>query len=416
MRGGDHDADAGLTLGDRRVADGHGKDALIEQAPAELLRQRRLAEHDRRDRGRAAAGIESEPLHGLLEVGGVVPQAVDQFGRLLEQVECRQASGRVRRGHGRGEQERPAALAQPVDNGRTAGDDPADDAERLRKRPDLDIDLAVQAEVIDDPAAAPAQHALTVGVVDHQQVVVLLGDGVDLIERRHIAVHAEHPVGDDHRPAIAAALVVFNHPAQVVGVAVRVAQDAGPGKPAAVDDAGMVELVRVDDVVLADQRRDGPQVGVESGLESDRRLDALELRHAALELEVQAQRAGDRANGGGPDAVLIDGALGGRGQPRVVGQAEVVVRAEVENAFAVHHKPGTLRRRQCADGVEQSGLSQAGDLVGDPLHARGGWHLGPQLGCGISRLAIKASLRGRASALRRRSRRMASVRLGWGSR
>jgi len=46
------------------------------------------------------------------------------------------------------------------------------------------------------PAAAPAQHALAVGVVDHRQNAVTVRDLGQLIQRRYIAVHAKHAVGD----------------------------------------------------------------------------------------------------------------------------------------------------------------------------------------------------------------------------
>src|SRR3972149_8288860 len=63
MRGRDHHPDSRLALGHRRIADGHGKETLLEEHPAESLRPRRLAEHDRRDRGRALAGVKADRLN-----------------------------------------------------------------------------------------------------------------------------------------------------------------------------------------------------------------------------------------------------------------------------------------------------------------------------------------------------------------
>ena len=45
--------------------------------------------------------------------------------------------------------------------------------------------------------------------------------------------------------------------------------------------------------------------------------------------------AADEAHRGHPEAVLVDAALGGRHHVRVVGEAEVVVRAQVEHPPAV---------------------------------------------------------------------------------
>ena len=58
--------------------------------------------------------------------------------------------------------------------------------------------------------------------------------------------------------------------------------DARPGKTATIDDAGMIELIRKDDILLAYESRDRRQVGVKSGLKSDRGVDTLEGRHALL--------------------------------------------------------------------------------------------------------------------------------------
>ena len=65
----------------------------------------------------------------------------------------------------------------------------------------------------------------------------------DRLERRDVAVHREHRVGDDHR-ARAAALA--QAPLEVLDVAVAVDEDLGAREPAAVDDRGVVERVGED--------------------------------------------------------------------------------------------------------------------------------------------------------------------------
>ncbi len=77
----------------------------------------------------------------------------------------------------------------------------------LLKRADLDGDPAVQPEVIDAAPARLAEHARGVGVVDHDRRAVLLGSGHDRGQRRDVAVHAEHPVGDDEDQPVRAAAV-----------------------------------------------------------------------------------------------------------------------------------------------------------------------------------------------------------------
>jgi hypothetical protein len=56
--------------------------------------------------------------------------------------------------------------------------------------------------MVHDAAPAFAEHALAVGVVHHQQQVVFLRHLVDLVQRCHVAVHAEDAVGHDQRAAV----------------------------------------------------------------------------------------------------------------------------------------------------------------------------------------------------------------------
>ncbi len=88
---------------------------------------------------------------------------------------------------------------------------PAHHAEGFRQRADFNVDLAMQAKVVHDAAPALAQHALAVGVIDHQDGLIILADGVDLVQRGDIAIHAEDPVGDHHGARVSAALLL-QHP------------------------------------------------------------------------------------------------------------------------------------------------------------------------------------------------------------
>jgi len=224
--------------------------------------------------------------------------------------------------------------------------------------------------MIDDAAPAAADHALAVRVVDHQHDAVRRGNLVDLVQWSDIAVHAEHAVSDCQRAAVFT-LVLADDPLQVSRVGVSEADDRRAGEAAAVDDTGMVELVGEDDILFADQRLDGRQVSAEAGLEGDGSLDALESRQAALQLQVQVHGAGDGAHCAWSGAVLIQRLLGGRHHLRMVGQPEVVVRAEVKHALTVHHQPGALRRAERADTVIQSSGFQAFDFFLYPANSIG---------------------------------------------
>ena len=189
---------------------------------------------------------------------------------------------------------------------------------------------------------------------------------VNLVKRSHVAIHAEDPIGDDDGAPVLRQ-VFLDDRLQRGHIAVFVGDDLRAGEPAAIDDAGMVQPVREDGILLADQRRDGGQVGGETALEGDGRLHALEGRQAFFQFEVQAGRPGDGADCRRADAHLIRGFFGGCHDLRVVCQPQVVVRAEVEHLFPIHHQPGALRRADGADAVVQALAFQPFDFLCDPI-------------------------------------------------
>lgn len=374
VRRGVHHADAGQPARHGGEAERHRKDACVEQAAAELLRQPRIAQHHRHNGRLGAACVEPQPLHSGLEVACVLPQPRHQLLRFLQQVHGREASGGVGRGDCAGEEEGPRLLADVVHDGFLARDDAADHAERLAERADLQVEHAVQAEMVHDAAAAAAQHALAVRIIHHRQHAVLLRDLAEPVERRDVAVHAEHAIGDEQAAAVVGQ-VLANLGLGIGHVAVLVDDDLRAAQPRAVDDAGVVEPVGEDDVLLADERADGRLVGDEAALQVERILHVLELGQPVFQLDVERLGARDAAHRGRADAPLLDGLDSRVLEPRVIGEAEIVVRAEVEHAVAVHHHPGVRGRAHRAQGDEEVALAQGCHVRADEVEFVVGHHI-----------------------------------------
>jgi hypothetical protein len=53
----------------------------------------------------------------------------------------------------------------------------------------------------------------------------------------------------------------------------------------------------------------------------------------------------------------------------MVGQAKVIIRAEIQHAFTVHYQPGSLGRTQRADTVKQASLLQAIEFLLHPIQS-----------------------------------------------
>ena len=111
-------------------------------------------------------GVIGSPLsietasQAALEETRVRPQALDDLRLLLQDVQRRDTRGGDAWQVGGGEEKRPGAMVEEFDERPAAGDVTAEHADGLRKGPDLDIDATVHAEVIDGPAAVPAEHPL----------------------------------------------------------------------------------------------------------------------------------------------------------------------------------------------------------------------------------------------------------------
>ena len=371
MGGGVHHPNAGLAARHGGKAQGHGKDPILKEPGAKVLGQLDVAQHHGHDGRLRAPGIQPQLCQAVLDIVRVLPQLVDEFGIAVDVVDGGQAGGRIGRSQRAGEQVGPGLLADIVDDHLAAGNHAAHHAECLGQGADLDVKLSLQSKVADD-ALAPAQNALSVRVVDHGQQAVPFGDRENLVQGRHVAVHAEHPIGDDHATAIVEQ-VLLDLGLQIGRIAVLIDDDLGPRQARPVNDAGVVQPVGKEDVLFAggpiapDQRRDGCLVGAKTALDEERGLDRLERGQAPLALCVQRLRAGDGAHGSGPHAPVVDGALGCLLDRGVVGQPEIVVGAKVEHLLSVHGHPGAGRRTHGAD-VDQAPL--AGQAVEFLFHKR----------------------------------------------
>jgi hypothetical protein len=211
------------------------------------------------------------------------------------------------------------------------------------------------------PPAARPQDARGVAVVHHDGGAVALGQVADLGQLRHVAVHREDAVGGDQ--AQPAALGLPQAALQVGHVRVAVAEAMGLAQADAVDDAGVVQLVAQDGVVLAQERLEQAGVGVEAGGVEDGVFLAEEAGDGGLQLLVQVLGAADEAHRGHAVAVRPEPPVGGLDHGRVAGQAEVVVGAEVDDLAAADRDGRALRPLDLALALEQAAGADVVELA-----------------------------------------------------
>ena len=116
--------------------------------------------------------------------------------RRAQDAQGGEGGGGVARGGGGGEDERPGRVDEQVDDVAVGRDEAAERAERLRQRADPhDVDVGARRTV-------GPEHG--VGLVEHEQRAVAPAHLGQRVDRRLVAVHREHRVGDDERRAVVA--------------------------------------------------------------------------------------------------------------------------------------------------------------------------------------------------------------------
>ena len=225
-------------------------------------------------------------------------------------------------------------MAHIVGDPRARGHVAAEGSQGFGEGAHVDVDLIFKPEITRSAAAALADHAEPVGVVHHHAGAVFFREGADLGKLRNVAAHGKDAVGHDQAAGgLRDLLQAFF---QVSHVAVAVAEHGAVGEFAAVVEAGVVLTVHDHIVPAADDRGYDAEVGLEAGREGDHAVLAEEFRKLCFQFKVQLQRAVQEARAAAAGAELSVGFHAGFNDLGVRGEAEVVVGAEHDAAFAFH--------------------------------------------------------------------------------
>ena len=219
----------------------------------------------------------------------------------------------------------------------------------------VDVYLVLQTEMAGRAPSALADDAQSVSVVHHHPSAVLLGQGADLRQLADVAAHAEHAVGDDESAVAVGHFLQLG--LEILHIAVAVAGELAEAEPAAVVDAGVVLHVADHVIVHAHQGADDAQIGLEAGGKGQHVLLAQEGGQLFLQLQMHLQRAVQKAGAGTAGAVFLHRAGGGLHHLGADGQAQIVVGAQHDAAFAVHDDLHVLLGAQGPEiGVDAPGL------------------------------------------------------------
>ena len=171
------------------------------------------------------------------------------------------------------------------------------DAGRLAERADRNQVRRAQRGLRDRAAALRAEHAEAVRVVDDQPGAVPFREFEQTRQRRDVAVHAEHGVGDDH---LDVGVRRVEHRAQRVHIAVRIDLHVGAGQARAVDQRRVIQRVGEERRAAARERGEHGEVGHVAGAEVERARRRRRSRRRIPRDRLRVARA--RASGRRADA------------------------------------------------------------------------------------------------------------------
>ena len=195
--------------------------------------------------------------------------------------------------------------------------------------------------MVDSAASVAAQDSRRMSVIDHHDGAVFFGSVAQRRQWADIAIHGKDAIGDEELSpgkVFDAVQLLFG----VSGVFVAEYQNLGARETATINDRGVVELVGNNEIVFPQQRRNGSCVGGEARLKDDAGFDVLEASDFFFQLHVNLHRACDGAHGSGANTVFARGFQCGFTEFGVRGQAEVVVRSQIDHLLAVKGADGGL--------------------------------------------------------------------------
>jgi hypothetical protein len=196
----------------------------------------------------------------------------------------------------------------------------ARDFERL---PLMTSTLSLSPKVIGGAAALAAEHAEAVGVVEHGEAVVFLGDGGELRQAADVPLHRVNALDDEvlGRGGIGGG----DNLAEVVRAVVGKAFHRGHGETDAVPETGVEVLVGEDHVALLGEGCDARHAGEVAGGVDVAGFAAEKGGELFLKVHVVGAGPVGGAGAGGAGAPLEEGGAAGLDNLGVKRQAQVVV-------------------------------------------------------------------------------------------
>ena len=191
---------------------------------------------------------------------------------------------------------------------------------------------------------------------------MLVGQIADRQEVGDDPIHRKDAIGSDHPEPLAFG---FFQPRFEIGhVVVLVAVSLGFAEAHAIDDGGVVQFIGDDGVFRAEQGFEKSAVGVEGRGIENRVFGAEKRAERTFEVLVDLLGAADEAHAGHAVAPVVERFVRSPDDLRMIGQAKIIVGAEIEHlAAGAGGQARLLRGGDDALGLESAGLADIRQLL-----------------------------------------------------
>lgn len=410
-----YDAQAARAGRDGGWPDALNEKASFEQLGRELHRSVRIADDDGDDGGRAvhrdipALGRQcgSQSRRVACEACATVVGDFDESERFADH------RGQERRNGGREDVAACTVLEQGAKL-RSASDEGPCETSRLSESADQGIGANTQ---VVGKTATGADDAERMRFVDEKTRFVRVAEPAKCRKGRGVAIHREEAVGDDPGATSLRAMSA-QQVLEVVGVGVIVDVHRGAAEAEAIDQARMVEAIAEGDVAPSKESRERTDVGGVAAGEEERRGEGDPCGEGAFGLEMDAATARDEPGCAGTDSMFGQRGTAALDEARVVGETEIVVRAEEENGAAINVDEWTVGRFEGVGTPQKTSALQLEELGAEDVEDGHGAIMGAGRRCGNTgkkfhvKQRVPGRLRARPSALEPCARRSRAASIG----
>ena len=192
----------------------------------------------------------------------------------------------------------------------------------------------------------------------------MFGELTQFRQRSHVTIHTKETVGHQK---LATSRFLLQRTFQTGQIIMAINPKFGTGKPATIDEAGMIPAIAIDHVFRSRQRHHGSEIRRHAGRKQDRRWCPFEPGQPLFQPRMQVGSPRHQGTRFRPDSMGHNRILGRSNNSRVVCQTQIIVRGEVPGFDPIDQQTARSMGRDFSAGTEQPFLRELLQFVRQPV-------------------------------------------------